>query len=131
MSADYYIYAVYGVKFNRKRHSTKEKNPKFNPNAPFDAKTGKRVEEYIETGISKKHIENVARIHGLDVVSDTDGENLFIGRCSNRVDVNNETHIKLNMDHLGDFEVIMWRFCKDSGVPFDTFGHYAVCECSY
>lgn len=131
MGADYYIYAVYGVKFDKKLHTKQVKNPNFNPDAPFDPKTGRRVDEYVEVGILKEHVEKVAKIHGLDMVSDTDEENLFIGKCSDGVDLNNSTHVKLNMDHLGDFEDKMRRFCKDSGVPFDTFGHYAVGYCSY
>jgi hypothetical protein len=131
MSADYHVSVVYGVKFDRKLHTYKKKNPSFNPDAPFDPKTGRRVEEYIEIGILKEHVIKVAEIHGLDYRADTDEELLFIGICSKSVDLNECTHVKLNMDNVGDIKTTMRRFCSDSGVPFDTLGYYAVGYCSY
>lgn len=128
MSVDYRVRVVYGVRFNMKEHRARTKNITFNPSAPYCPKTGKRIPEYIETGVLLEDIEEIASSIGLMVCSDTDCQNYFIGAMSEPIDLNEVSFVSLfdNVIGIKDLTELIHIFCAESGISSKTLNFYAV-----
>lgn len=128
MSVSFYACPVYGICVPADKIKTKMRNPVYNPEAPYDPRTGRKIDEYITESLD---IDQIASDHGLKMCVSTDSEYLFIGIHGSNIDIGNQHFSKLPPIDIKDTDAKLEYICNKYGFDFNTLGYYTVGYCSY
>ncbi len=132
--ASFYTTAVYGFHVETKSILSKAPNPKYNPNAPFDPKTGARIPQFIEDKSTLDNLRLDARKLGFTETSTTDGNDTFIGivaKNSACIGEGGEEFSSLQEFNLPEIHSKLAALASKYGISKNSITFHAVGNCSY
>lgn len=131
MSSSFCTTAIYGVVLPSGFGKSSIPNPEYNPETPFNPKTGRPVPPTIDQDLD---IEAEARGFGLDAASTTDGTETVVGIAARRVDIGEVDNSEISRLTQARFTAglpSLAAFCLKHGFPEDSVVFCAVGHCSY
>ena len=130
MSASFITTAIYGVILPKNFGQTVSPNPAYNPEAPFDPKTGRKVPEVLTQELD---LDGEAKMYGLAIANTTDGEDTVIGIGARSTGIGEQGSeiSRLTKDQFTMGLPGLASFCLKYGISDDAVAFCAVGQCSY